>query len=268
VPPFDLEAEQPQHKESVMPQLPGKFVWIEHVSTQPKKAQVFYGEVLGWKVEGAPMGDFTYEMIKTPEGTIGGYAQPQQGERPHWISYVSVDNVDATAKKVVAAGGKLLGEAFDIPTVGRMARVADPFGARFNLFTSSQGDPADAPARPVGHVDWNELLSPEPEKAAAFYEKVLGYSIETMDMPHGGAYRVLKRDGVSRAGLMKTPVPQLPSHWLQYLAVDDADAAIARATRAGGELKMPAMDVKDVGRFAVLTDPLGAAFGLIKPAAR
>jgi predicted enzyme related to lactoylglutathione lyase len=266
VPPFDQEAEQPKHKEIVMSHLPGKFVWFEHVSTQPKKAQAFYGEVLGWKVEAAPMGPSTYEMIKTPEGTIGGYSQPQAGEPAHWKAYVSVDDVDATAKKIVGAGGKLIGEAFDIPTVGRTARVADPFGARFDLFRSSQGDPADAPKRPVGHVDWNELLSPEPEKAVAFYEKVLGYEHESMDIPHGGAYHVLKRGGVSRAGVMKTPVPQLPSHWLQYLAVDDADAAIARATRAGGELKMPAMDVKDVGRFAVLTDPLGAAFGIIKPA--
>ena len=249
-----------------MSHLPGKFVWFEHVSTQPKKAQAFYGEVLGWKVEGAPMGSFTYEMIKTPEGTIGGYAQPQHGEPPHWISYVSVDDVDATARKIVAAGGKLLGEAFDIPTVGRTARCADPLGARFDIFRSSQGDPADTKTRAVGHVDWNELLSPDPDKAVAFYEKVLGYTTETMEMPHGGAYRILARDGVSRAGVMKTPVPQLPSHWLQYLAVDDADAAIARATRAGGQLKMPAMDVKDVGRFAVLTDPLGAAFGIIKPA--
>jgi predicted enzyme related to lactoylglutathione lyase len=43
--------------------LPGKFVWFELVSMDAKKAQVFYGEVLGWKVEGFPMSDRTYEMI-------------------------------------------------------------------------------------------------------------------------------------------------------------------------------------------------------------
>ena len=42
---------------------PGKFVWFEHVSGDPKKAQTFYGKVLGWKVEPFPMGNATYDMI-------------------------------------------------------------------------------------------------------------------------------------------------------------------------------------------------------------
>lgn len=248
------------------PTLQGKFVWIEHVSKDPKKAQAFYGEVLGWKIEAAPMGNFTYEMIKAGDKTIGGYAT-EGGEQPHWISYLSVDDVDATAKKVAAAGGKLLGDAFDIPTVGRMQRVADPTGARFNLFHSSMGDPADVEQRPAGHVDWNELLTSDPAKAVAFYEKVFGYTHEDMPMPQG-SYTILNRGGVPRAGLMQTPVPQLPSHWIQYFVVDDCDAAAARATRSGGQLKMPGMTVPEVGRFAVATDPLGAAFGLITPAPR
>jgi uncharacterized protein len=250
-----------------MPHLPGKFVWFEHVSKDAKRAQAFYGEVLGWKVEGAPMGDFTYEMIKTPSGTIGGYATPQGNEPPHWISYVSVDDVDATAKKVTSLGGKVITASFDIPTVGRMARCADLLGAPFNLFRSQQDDPDDVEKRPVGHVDWNELLSPDPGKAVAFYEKLLGYTHEVMPMP-SGEYHILKRGDVSRAGVMQTPVPQLPSHWLQYIVVDDCDAAVARAGRSGGQTKMPPVEVPDIGRFAVLTDPLGAAFGVIKPAAR
>ncbi len=245
--------------------IPGKFVWFEHVSKEPKKAQAFYGEVLGWKIEGAPMGDFTYEMIKAGDAAIGGYGQPQGGESPHWISYVSVDDVDATAKKVTAAGGKLLGEAFDIPTVGRMQRIADPYGAHVNLFASSMDDPPDQKKRPVGHFDWNELLTPEPAKAVAFYEKILGYTHDTMAMKEGD-YLILNRGGAPRGGVMKTPVPKLPAHWIQYVVVDDCDAAVARATRGGGQLKMPPTEVPNIGRFAVLTDPLGAPFGVIKPA--
>ena len=250
-----------------MPHLPGKFVWFEHISRDAKRAQSFYGEVLGWKVEPAAMGNFTYDMIKTADGTIGGYAAPEGDEPTHWVSYVSVDDVDATAKQVTAADGKLLGAAFDIPTVGRMARCTDPFGARFDLFHSTSGDGEDKPSRPAGHFDWNELSSPEPEKAVAFYEKVLGYTHETMPMPNGD-YFILSRGGAPRGGVMKTPVAGLPSQWLPYIAVDDADAAVARATRSGGRLAMPAVDIPNVGRFAVLADPLGAAFGVIKPAAK
>ena len=248
-----------------MTHLPGKFVWFEHISRDAKRAQAFYGEVLGWKIDTHPMGDFTYEMIKTPEGTIGGYAAPQGDEPAHWISYVSVDDVDATATQITAAGGKLLGAPFDIPTIGRMARCADPFGARFDLFHSERGDEADKPSRPAGHFDWNELSTPDPDKAVAFYEKVLGYTHEAMDMP-SGTYNILSRGGVPRGGVMKTPVPGVPSQWLQYIVVDDAATAVARATRSGGRVAMPALEVPGVGRFAVLADPLGAAFGVLKPA--
>ena len=85
--------------------LPGKFVWFEHVSREAKKAQKFYGEVLGWKVE--PFGDSNYDMIlagDTPDTMIGGYTEPAKGrERPDWIGYVSVEDVDGTAKAAACA---------------------------------------------------------------------------------------------------------------------------------------------------------------------
>jgi predicted enzyme related to lactoylglutathione lyase len=80
--------------------LPGKFVWFELVSRDTKKAQAFYGEVLGWKVEPFPMGDFAYEIIHAGDTMIGGYAAPKSDRQPsHWISYVSVEDVDATANR-------------------------------------------------------------------------------------------------------------------------------------------------------------------------
>ena len=108
-----------------MTHINGKFVWFELVTKDAKKAQAFYGEVLGWKVESYPMGDFTYDMIKAGDGTVGGYAQPSNGQGAHWISYVSVPDVDAAAKAAVKAGGKTIEPARDVPTVGRMQRIAD-----------------------------------------------------------------------------------------------------------------------------------------------
>src|SRR4029077_4795266 len=81
--------------------LPGKFVWFELVSRDAKKAQAFYSEVFGWKAVPFPMGAFTYEMIyagDTADTMIGGYALPKNDRQPsHWISYVSVEDVDAAA---------------------------------------------------------------------------------------------------------------------------------------------------------------------------
>ena len=101
-------------------QLPGKFVWFELVSKDAKKAQAFYGEVLGWKVQPFPMGNSTYEMIYAGDTMIGGYATPKSDRQPaHWISYVSVEDVDATVKAATANGGKVVEAPYDIPTVGR-----------------------------------------------------------------------------------------------------------------------------------------------------
>jgi predicted enzyme related to lactoylglutathione lyase len=249
------------------PYLPGKFVWFEHLSSDPKKAQAFYGEVLGWKVESFPMGDFTYDMIATKTGTVGGYAQPKDARTAaHWISYASVTDIDATLKAITAAGGKVVEAAYDVPTIGRMARVADPLGAELSLFQSVDGDEPDQPAS-HGRFDWNELSTTDPDKALAFYTKVLGYSHKAMDMGPIGTYLVLEKGGVPRAGILKAP-PGVPTGWLPYVTVDDCDAAAARAARHGGQVMAAPADIPGVGRFAVITDVAGAGLGVIKPAAK
>src|SRR5262249_28369408 len=79
--------------------IPGKFVWFEHVSKDAKKAQSFYAEVLGWRVQSWPMGEVSYEMIFVGDNMIGGYSSAlRERQSPHWISYVSVEDVDAAAK--------------------------------------------------------------------------------------------------------------------------------------------------------------------------
>lgn len=65
--------------------LPGKFVWFELVSKNAKRAQAFYGEVLGWKAQAFPMGDQSYEMIHAGDTMIGGYTTPKSERQPsHW----------------------------------------------------------------------------------------------------------------------------------------------------------------------------------------
>src|SRR5258706_10724334 len=138
--------------------LPGKFVWFELVTREAKKAQPFYAEVLGWRVEAFPMGPASYDMIYAGDTMLGGYAAPSKdGQSSHWISYVSVEDVDAAAKVAVANGGKVIEPPSNIPTVGRRARIADPQGAEICLFKSATGDPADLPKAPQGWFFWNEL---------------------------------------------------------------------------------------------------------------
>lgn len=245
--------------------LPGKFVWFELVSRDAKKAQAFYGEVLGWRVEPFPMGDFTYEMIYAGDTMIGGYAAPKSDRQPsHWISYVSVEDVDATAKAATAKGGKVVEAPSDIPGVGRMSRIADPQGAELSLFKSATGDPADAPAT-RGRWLWNELHTSDPTRALSFYEKVLGFFHRSLDMGPDGTYHILSRGGVDRGGVTSHLPGGVPPHWLPYVDVDDADATIARARKLGATITVGPEDIPGIGRFGVLKDPTGAVLAIMKP---
>jgi predicted enzyme related to lactoylglutathione lyase len=251
--------------------LPGKFVWFELVSRDAKKAQAFYGEVLGWKVKPFPMGDFQYEMIcvgDTIDTMIGGYAAPKSDRQPsHWISYVSVEDVDATAKAAAAKGGKVVEAPFNLPGVGRAARIADPQGAELCLFSNATGDPPDALAPSSGGW-WNELHTSDPTKALPFYEKVLGFSYRSMDMGPGGTYHILSRGGVDRGGVTSYLQSGAQPHWLPYVNVDDVDGTTARAKKLGGTIQVRPEDIPGVGRFAVLQEPTGAVLAIMKPAPR
>lgn len=244
----------------------GRFVWHEIITKDAEQAKAFYTELLGWKVEEIDMGEFVYPMLKAGEAPVCGVAPPpMEGVPTHWVSYLSVEDVDAAAKKVVANGGEALMDAMDIPTVGRMQPVKDPSGGAFFLFKSASED-GEAATGP-GTFHWNELATDDPEAAVAFYEKTFGYTHETMEMPDG-TYFVLKNGDTMRAGVMKNPVPNAPTHWTRYVAVDDCDAAVKRATSSGGKLLGEVMDVPGVGRFAHVQDPGGAALGVIKPVER
>jgi predicted enzyme related to lactoylglutathione lyase len=249
--------------------LSGKFAWFELVSKDAKKAQAFYAEVLRWRAEGFPMGTYTYEMIYSGDTMIGGYAAPKNDRQAsHWISYVSVDDVDRAAKIAVENGGKIVEAPSDIPTVGRKARIADPQGAEICLFKSQTGDPPDVENTPVGQFFWNELHTTDPKGALSFYEKVVGYTHSAMESPAGTYYVLNSPNGAGRAGVTDHLPKGTAPHWLPYVVSDDVDATAARAKGSGGSIHFGPEDIPGIGRFAVLQDPTGAFLAVMKPLPR
>jgi predicted enzyme related to lactoylglutathione lyase len=250
---------------------PGTFVWFELLSGDPRKAQAFYADVLGWKIRPFPMGPAgtdSYDMIFTGEALdtmIGGFgARPAAGERARWISSVSVNDVDATAIAATAHGGTVLAPPYDLPGIARAARIADAQGAEIVVFQRTTGDAPDVPAT-QGRFVWNELHTTDAASAVAFCQNVLGYSYHT----HGTEpYYVLTRDGVERAGITTHLPPGVPPHWLPYVYVDNVDATIARARELGGSIQVPASDIPGIGRFGVFADPTGAVLAVMKPLPR
>ena len=243
----------------------GKFVWFELVTKETDKAAAFYPETLPWKIVEQPMeGGPAYSMIAVGEAGVGGFLKPEVDLPTHWISYVSVEDVDATASKIEAAGGTLHREAFDVPGVGRMQPVSDPQGGAFCLFKAESGDPPAVEG--PGSFHWNELWTQDPKASLAFYESVLGYTHEETEMPDG-TYYVFMDGEQPRGGVVKAPSSDVPTGWLQYVTVEDCDATVDRGKSRGATVVTEPMDAEGVGRFAILRDPIGAMIGVIKPAA-
>lgn len=247
------------------PHLPGKFIWFEHVSSDHAKARAFYEPLFGWHTEAMPMDGQTYPMLLNGNQGIGGLRKVDPGTPSHWISYMSVESVDAGVKAATAAGAKLVQPPTDFPPVGRGAGLIDPTGAAFCLWTSARGDEPDGDV-PAGGFVWNELSTPDVQKSLAFYEKAFGYTHSTMDMGEQGTYYILNTaSDKGRAGLFQPKEP-MPTMWLPYVHVADCDATFAKAQKLGaGIVAMPPTDIPTVGRIAIFADSLGAAIGIIQP---
>ncbi len=238
----------------------GKFVWHEQVSLEPKQAQDFYTQLFGWESEVFKPGEVDYTMISSGGQTHGGFGKAMEGAPPpHWLSHVRVESVDETVEKAKSAGGKLAAGPYEMGEVGRIAILADPQGAYISAYQPEQEGPA-----PEGVFVWDELGTTDADDAQRFYQAVFDWTTTDMGADYGG-YRVFNRGDTGIAGLMSLPDASLPAHWQPYVAVDDPDRTTAKAKDLGASVLMEPMDVPEVGRLAVLRDPQGATFGIIKP---
>lgn len=100
--------------------------------------------------------------------------------------------------------------------------------------------------------------------AEAFYAAVFGWEVVDSGM-EGMTYHLARSDGDMVAGLMEMPedVIGMPPCWMIYLQVDDADVAAERIRSLGGKLFREPADIPGTGRFAIASDPQGAAFGIL-----
>jgi predicted enzyme related to lactoylglutathione lyase len=120
-----------------------------------------------------------------------------------------------------------------------------------------------------GDFIWYELITPDPDGAKAFYDAVAGWDIEPQ--PSGEMdYRMIRVDGGNAGGVMRL-TEDMAAHgarptWLGYVGVDDVDAAAASVEKDGGAILMAAFDIPGVGRIAMVADPQGAPFYLMRGA--
>jgi len=119
-----------------------------------------------------------------------------------------------------------------------------------------------------GNFFWNELMTRDAEKAKKFYAATVGWTFDGMPMPNG-TYWVAAMEGKPVGGIFTMAGPEfagVPEHWMSYLAVDDVDARVKKATTAGAKVMRAPFDVPEVGRIAILAEPGGAMVGWMTPA--
>jgi predicted enzyme related to lactoylglutathione lyase len=246
---------------------PGTPSWLDLSTTDRAAAKDFYNALFGWSYDDMEAGPgATYTMAQKEGHPVAGMAdlmkeQADMGIPPHWQSYVTVADVDATAAAVPKADGTVLAGPFDVMDAGRMAVLADPTGAVIAAWQPKNHIGAEL-VNEHGTLTWNELMSPDIPKASKFYKAVFGWDAETSE-GQGMTYTEFKLDGQSIAGGMAPPMEGIPPVWGVYFAVDDADATMAEATKRGATVLNGPIDIP-IGRFVVMMDPQGAVFSVIK----
>ena len=120
-----------------------------------------------------------------------------------------------------------------------------------------------------GTFYWNELMTRDVERAKKFYAETLAWTFEAMSVGSGPTYWVIKLAYEPVGGIFDISAPEfgsVPESWMAYIAVDDVDARVAKAIKAGGKLMKPIFDIPGVSRIAILMEPGGAGVGWMTPA--
>jgi uncharacterized protein len=121
-----------------------------------------------------------------------------------------------------------------------------------------------------GRFVWRDLNTSNLEQSKEFFTTLFGWTAEAVDMGPAGTYTVIKGgDGAQLGGMMPLdPAQGAPSHWLSYISAEDVDDFCSRASELGATVVVQPLDIAEVGRWSVLSDPQGASFSAFSEAER
>jgi uncharacterized protein len=265
--------------------IPGVPCWVDTSQPDPQAALPFYRDLFGWEFENVmPEGsEGQYFIGRIRGGDVAAIGSIPEGapSMATWNTYVWVDSADETADRVRRAGGAVAMEPFDVMNAGRMAVLADTEGATFNVWQAMDHKGATV-VNEHGSLNFNGLVTRNPEGAEAFYGAVFGWKTLVLPgslmwtLPGYGDHLEARNPGL-RQQMAQMGAPEgfidvvatlnpiadddseTPAHWSVTFAADNADAAAARASELGGEVAAGPFDAPWT-RLAVIKDPQGAIF--------
>lgn len=240
--------------------------WVDVTADDVDASVSFYSSLFGWEASDQGEQAGHYHMFTLGGRSVAGLGPRQNPDVPAaWTTYLAVDDLDVALGRAVDAGGSLVMPRLDIFTSGSMGVVIDPTGAPVSFWQAGDHIGCERVNEPNTLV-WNELTTRDPERAEAFYSEVVGHRFTALDQNEPDGYRTISVGDRVVAGLLPMQGDDwgdLPSHWMPYFAVEDADAMATRAQELGGSIMVDPTDLP-VGRFAVLGDPAGAVFSVMR----
>jgi uncharacterized protein len=258
---------------------PGTFCAVDLGTSDAAGAKPFYTRLFGWEAEDAPTdGETRYTMLRLDGKVVGGIFERDDFPHPAWVSYVSVEDADATVERAGDLGGAVIQPPGDIMTAGRLAVLQDPTGAAFALWQPREFAGAELVNDP-GAFSLNQLNTTDVQAAKEFYGGLFGWRCEQVAGGEQEYWGVYNGDNLN-GGIMPMPEQQartgVPSHWIVYFTSADLDETVAKIGELGGQIILPPMEVPGVssepdaeeqpsgGRVAIARDPQRAVFGLFE----
>lgn len=240
---------------------PGEICWFNILTPDPAAAREFLARMLGWSYAEIPGVGHVVEVGGTGVGGLFDVVRPgAPPSQPILGVMLRVESADGTVGLVNELSGRAQ-SAFDIMQNGRMAVCFDPTGAEFDVWEPKQMFGTEVDSSVVGAANWFELMTPDVERAVAFYGGLLGWSARAVP---GSDYVVMALDGRDVAG-MKAITPamgEMRAHWVTYFTVADVDAAMRLAVEMGARVEMEARESHGV-RFGGLVSPQGVRFRVV-----
>ncbi|MET8893314.1 VOC family protein [Streptomyces albogriseolus] len=238
--------------------------WVDAVFDDLDAAKDFYGHVLGWTFGETSSEQGGYTQAYADDKAVAAVVPPTRGQEgtSQWCLYLAAEDASATAARIRDHGGELLMEPVQVADYGTMCLARDPGGAVFGVWQAGTHEGFQTTQTP-GAYCWAEVFTREPEKSDAFFPAVFPYRSKQLEGEMDfRVYDLGERSVLGRMRMTDDFPPEVPPYINVYFAVDDCDAAVARATDRGGVLRFGPMD-SPFGRFAAISDPQGANFSVI-----
>ena len=249
---------------------PGTPCWVDCQMDDVAATAHFYGSLLGWEIREEPPEIPGYLVGYLGGRKVAGIGGKGGVDQPSvWSIYLATDDLDASVRRSLDAGGTVMTPPRRIGEDGRMSFGTDSRGAPFGLWESGLHTGFGVFNEP-GTVCWNELHTGDYDAARWYYSQVFGWTYTDLDeyepqFTYSYLHVPDTPTPVGGVNLHPRPAggPPLRNHWLTWFAVEGLDRAVDQAVSLGGGV-LHAPQHSGHGQQAVLVGREGEPFGLLE----